>query len=182
MVQDLKGVGANLQEHPNLLNIYRAAGKLGLTRHLRVDRAVWEVARWAVSGTGPFASAGTMANIFTRTRAGLDRPDVQIIAMPVHQHAELWFPWVTPPPVYAFTARVGILHAQSRGWVRLRSADPLDHPLIRFNLLTEEADMESMVRAVRISRDIFSQSPIRSLITEELLPGAQWQTDRSAWS
>jgi choline dehydrogenase len=149
VVQDLKGIGENPQEHPNLLNIYRTGGKLGLSRHLRLDRAALEVIRWALFGTGPFATAGTIANIFTRTRPGLELPDIQIIAMPIHQHAELWFPWVTKPPVYAFTARVGILHALSRGWVRLRSSDPLDYPRIRFNMLTEQADMDAMARNCR---------------------------------
>jgi choline dehydrogenase len=177
VVQDLKGVGENLQEHPNLLNIYRANGKLGLARHLRLDRAIWAVMQWAMRGAGPFATAGTMANIFMRTRPELERPDVQIITMPVHQHAELWFPLLTKPPVYAFTARVGILHAVSRGWVRLRSSNPLDHPRIRLNMFAEQADMNVMVNALKISRDIFSQSPMRELIAEELLPGKQWQTD-----
>jgi choline dehydrogenase len=177
VVQDLTGVGENLQEHPNLLNIYRANGKLGLARHLRLDRAAWAVMRWAMRGAGPFATAGTMANIFLRTRAELDRPDVQIIAMPVHQHAEIWFPLLTRPPVYAFTARVGILHALSRGWVRLRSPNPLDPPRIRLNMFTEPADMDAMVKAVKISRDIFSQSPMRELIVEELLPGKHLQSE-----
>ena len=177
VVHDLKGVGENLQEHPNLLNIYRANGKLGLARHLRLDRATLAVMRWALFGAGPFATAGTMANIFLRTRPELERPDVQIIAMPIHQHAELWFPLLTKAPVYAFTARVGILHALSRGWVRLRSSDPLHLPRIRLNLFAEAADMDAMVTAVRISRDIFSQSPMRDLIAEELLPGKSFQTD-----
>jgi choline dehydrogenase len=177
VVHDLKGVGENLQEHPNLLNIYRANGKLGLARHLRLDRATLAVLRWALFGAGPFATAGTTANIFLRTRPELERPDVQIIAMPIHQHAELWFPLLTKAPVYAFTARVGILHALSRGWVRLRSSDPLHLPRIRLNLFAEAADMDAMVTAVRISRDIFSQSPMRDLIAEELLPGKSFQTD-----
>ena len=177
VVHDLKGVGENLQEHPNVLNIYRANGKLGLARHLRVDRATWAVIRWALFGAGPFATAGTMANIFMRTRPELERPDVQIIAMPIHQHAELWFPLVTKPPVYAFTARVGILHASSRGRVRLRSSDPLDHPRIWLNLFAEHSDLEAMVKAVRISRDIFSRPPMRELIDGELLPGKEHQSD-----
>ena len=97
--------------------------------------------------------------------------------VPVHQHAELWFPLLTKPPVYAFTARVGILHALSRGWVRLRSSNPLDLPRIRFNMFTEQADLDAMVNAVKISRDIFRQSPIRELIAEELLPGKHLRTD-----
>jgi choline dehydrogenase len=177
VIQDLKGVGENLQEHPNLLNIYRTQGKVGLARHLRFDRAAWAAMRWMLLGSGPFATAGTTANIFIRTRSELQRPDVQIIAMPVHQHAELWFPFLTKPPVYAFTARVGILHALSRGWVRLRSSDALEWPRIRFNMFAEPADLDAMVAAVKISRDIFSQCPMPELIAEELLPGKQCQSD-----
>jgi len=177
VVQDLPGVGENLQEHPNLLNIYRANGKLGLSRHLRLDRASWAVVQWALTGEGPFSTAGTMANIFLRTRPELERPDVQLIAMPVHQHAELWFPMLTKPPVYAFTMRVGILHALSRGWVKLRSADPLDLPRIRFNMLAEKADLDAMIKAVRISRDLFARAPMRDLVSEELLPGPACQSD-----
>jgi len=177
VVQDLKGVGENLQEHPNLLNIYRTRDKVGLTRYLRLDRATLSVMRWALFGDGPFATAGTMANIFMRTRPGAEIPDVQIITMPVHQYAELWFPGLTKAPTFAFTARVGILHALSRGWVRLRSANPLDLPRIRLNMFTHPDDMGAMVNAVRLSRDLFDQSPMRELIAEELLPGKDLRTD-----
>ncbi len=97
--------------------------------------------------------------------------------MPVHQHAALWVPWLTRKPVYAFTARVGILHALSRGWVRLRSSDPRDFPRIRFNMFAEQADMDAMVNAVKLSRDIFGQHPMRGLVAEELLPGEQLRSD-----
>lgn len=177
VVHDLPGVGQNLQEHPNLLNIYRANGKLGLSQYLRLDRATLAVLQWAATGKGPFSTAGTMANMFLRSRPDLERPDVQLIAMPVHQHAEMWFPLITKPPVYAFTVRIGILHAQSRGWVKLRSADPFDLPRIRFNMLTEQADVDAMVSAVRVSREIFDQSPMRELVSEELSPGANLQSD-----
>jgi choline dehydrogenase len=177
VIHDLKGVGENLQEHPNVLNIYRTNGRLGLSRHLRLDRAAVAVLRWALLGNGPFAMAGTMANIFIRTQSNLERPNVQIIAMPVHQHADLWFPLLTKPPLFAFTARVGILHALSRGWVRLRSSNPLDLPRIRFNMFNEPADLQGMVSAVRISRGLFRQPPLRDLIAQELLPGNQFQSD-----
>lgn len=174
---DLKGVGENLHEHPNLLNIYRANGKLGFTRHLRADRATLSVLRWALFGEGPFTTAGTTANIFMRTRPELESPDIQIITMAVHQHAELWFPGLTKPPVYAFTARIGVLHALSRGWVRLRSSDPLDLPRIQFNMFTEQADLDTMLKAIAMSRNLFNQEPLRNLVSEELLPGPQVQSE-----
>lgn len=177
VAHDLPGVGSNLLEHPNLLNIYQARGKLGLTKHLRFDRAALAVLRWLFLREGPFTTAGTTANIFLRTRQDLDRPDIQIITMPVHQRADLWFPIVTKPPVYAFTARIGVLHTLSRGWVRLRSSDPLDRPRIRFNMFTEQADVDAMVQALKISRNLFNQQPQRGLIERELLPGEQFQSD-----
>jgi choline dehydrogenase len=177
VVRDMPGVGQNLHEHPNLLNIYRAAGNIGLTRHLRLDRATFAVLRWALFGSGPFTSGGTTANVFMRSRDGLVRPDIQIITMAVHQHADLWFPGVTKPPTFAFTARVGILHALSRGWVKLRSADPLDYPRIRFNMFEEPADMAAMIKALRLSRELFAQAPMADLVAGEMLPGLQAQSD-----
>jgi choline dehydrogenase len=173
----LPGVGANLIEHPNLLNIYRMNGKLGFTRFLRFDRAALAVMEWYLRGTGPFVTAGSVANLIMRSRPGLDRPDIQIISVSVHQHARLWFPLFTAAPVYALTARIGVLHPKSRGWVRLASADPLAAPRFCFNMLTDPADVESMVRAVKISRELHAQTPLRDLIAEELTPGPNVRTD-----
>ncbi len=176
-LHDLPGVGENLIEHPNLLNIYQTRGKLGFTKFLRFDRAALAVLQWYLSGAGPFTTAGSVANIFMRSRAGISRPDIQIVTVSVHQHAQLWFPWVTKPPVFALTARIGVLHPQSRGSVRLRSSDPLDAPLIRFNMLTEAADVEVMVRAVKACRELYGQTPLREIISSELLPGPDVRTD-----
>jgi choline dehydrogenase len=177
VVHHLPGVGENLIEHPNLLNIYRLRGEGGFTRYLRFDRAALAVAQWYLRGTGPFITAGSVGNLIVRSREGLGRPDIQIVSVSVHQHARLWFPLLTAPPVYALTARIGVLHPQSRGWVRLRSADPLATPRFCFNMLTERADVDSMVRALHICRELYAQTPLRELIREELLPGPNVRTD-----
>jgi len=177
VAHDLPGVGQNLLEHPNLLNIYRAKGELGLTRFLRWDRAALSVLKWFFLRGGPFTTAGTVANIFLKSRPELERPDIQLITMPVHQHGELWFPGLTRKPTYAFTSRVGVLHTLSRGWVKLRSSDPLDLPRVRFNMFAEKTDLDAMVRAVKLSRTLFSQQPQCNLIEKELLPGENFQTD-----
>ena len=177
VLHDLPGVGENLIEHPNLLNIYRLRGKLGFAKFLRFDRAALAVAQWYLMGTGPFVNAGSVANLILRSREGLSRPDIQIVSVSVHQHATLWFPLLTAPPAYALTARIGVLHPQSRGWVRLRSADPLALPRFRFNMLTEPADVEAMVRALKICRELHAQTPLGEIITEELLPGPHARTD-----
>ncbi|HEV7716916.1 MAG TPA: GMC family oxidoreductase N-terminal domain-containing protein [Steroidobacteraceae bacterium] len=177
VVHDLPGVGENLIEHPNLLNIHRLRDKLGFTRFLRFDRAALAVLRWRLRGDGPFATAGTVANLFLRTQPDLPRPDLQIVTMSVHQTAGLWFPFVTKPPTYALTARIGVLHPRSRGWVRLRSANPLDAPRIQFNMFCDGHDLDTMVAGVKMSRELFAQAALRELIESELMPGSDVRTD-----
>ena len=176
-IHDLPGVGQNLGEHPNILNIYQARGTEGLTKHLRMDRAAALTARWLLRKDGVFATNGAAANVFLRTQSGLDRPDVQLICMSVSNTADLWFPGMTPPPVYAFSVRVGALHPRARGWVKLRSANPEDSPRIFNNMFGEPEDLDTMVRGLRACREIYGQSPQRDLIAREIYPGAAAQTD-----
>jgi choline dehydrogenase len=177
VLHPLPGVGENLIEHPNLLNIYRLKDGLGITKDLRYDRAALAVLQWKLFGSGPYTTAGTVANLIVRSSDRASRPDIQIIDVAVHQHATLWFPGLTPPPVYGLTARIGVLHPKSRGWVRIRSGNPADLPRFQFNLLKEPEDVAAMVHALRLSRELHAQSPMGQLIVEELLPGAGVQSD-----
>ena len=169
-VHDLPGVGRNLAEHANIINEYDLKDDLGLTRHLRMDRALAAALRWRRHGDGPFAQTGTLANVFARTLPGLDRPDVQLMCLPMSGDARLWLPGQRPFPA-RLSARCGFLHPQSRGSVTLRSADPADPPRIRFNLFAEPEDLAGMVRALELSREIYASSPLRELLAHEVRPG-----------
>jgi choline dehydrogenase len=176
-LHDLRGVGQNLSEHPNYINFYRLREPRGVTRALRIDRATGLVARWFLRKDGIFASNGAAANIFLRTEAGLDRPDVQLTPSSVSGTAKLWFPGLTPPPMFGFNIRIGVMHPRSRGWVKLRSTNPQDKPRIQFNMYQAPEDMATMIRGIRACRHLFAQSPLREIIEDEFLPGVQRQTD-----
>ncbi|MFO1503517.1 MAG: GMC family oxidoreductase N-terminal domain-containing protein [Steroidobacteraceae bacterium] len=170
-VHALPGVGRNLVDHPNILNEYELKGGQGLTRHLRVDRAALAVLRWNLTHGGPFALTGTSANVFARTLPGLDQPDIQMMMLPISNNAELWGPGLARKPPFRLAVRTGYLQPKSRGWVKLRSANPVDAPRILLNLFDDPRDLDAMVRAVQLSRSIYSQSPLRELIRAEALPG-----------
>jgi choline dehydrogenase len=172
-VHDLPAVGRNLSDHPNIINEYDLVGSEGLTRHLRADRAARAAALWFARQSGPFAYTGTAANVFARSEEGLDRPDLQMMALPLSGDARLW----VRKPVSRLSVRTGYLAQKSRGWVKLRSADPRDAPRIFLNLFAEPGDLEGMIRALRLSRGIYSQSPLRELIARENLPGPEVQGD-----
>jgi len=174
---ELPGVGRDLADHPVVINEYELAVDAGLTRHLRADRAALAAARWFAEGAGPFAYTGTVANIFVRSTEGLDRPDMQMMCLPLSGDARLWLPGLQRKPVSKLSIRTGYLPLKSRGWVKLRSADPRDAPRIFLNMFAAEGDLDGMVRSLRLSRQIYAQSPLRELIARENLPGDALQSD-----
>ena len=68
----------------------------------------------------------------------------------------------------------------SAGWVRLRSADPLDPPAIHPNLLGDERDVETLLVGHKFMRGVFATEPLRRYVVEEFTPGASVQSD-DAW-
>ena len=176
-VHDLPGVGRDLADHPVVINEFDLVGDEGLTRHLRADRAAVAAWRWFARRSGPFAYTGTVANIFVRSTEGLDRPDMQMMCLPLSGDARLWVPGLQRKPVSRLSVRTGYLPLKSRGWVRLRSADPRDAPRISLNMFAAPGDLDGMVRSLQLSRRIYAQSPLRELIARENLPGPEVRSD-----
>ena len=175
---DLPGVGQNLSEHPNFAVAFRARGTESSTRDLRIDRAIVHLVSWVLTGAGPFGTNNTAGNIYLRSIAGLGRPDIQIIFTTLGLDSRLWFPGLTERPMYRYIARGGLLHPESRGWVKLRSDNPSDKPRIFFNMFGEQADLDTMIRATRYSRELFSYKPLADLVQNELTPGSGLRSDQ----
>jgi choline dehydrogenase len=176
-IHHLAGVGRNLTDHPNILNEYELKGEQGLTRHLRLDRAVLAVGRWLAWKDGPFAYVGSTANVFARSLARLDQPDIQLTYLPVSNSAALWVPGFGKKPAFRMSVRIGYLQPKSRGWVKLRSANPADAPRILMNAFDDPTDLAGMVRGIQLSRTIYKFSPLRDLVRREVLPGEDTVSD-----
>lgn len=71
----------------------------------------------------------------------------------------------------------GLVRPKSRGWVKLASADPTVYPRINPNYLGEPSDMEKMVKAVKISREIFATKAFARWVGAELMPADDPKTD-----
>lgn len=175
-VHDLPGVGQDLADHPVVINEWQLKDDLGLTRHLRADRATLASLRWMANGGGPFGQTGTLANVFTRLKPDADRPDVQMMCLPLSGDAQVWLPGMkrSPPRI---SVRTGYLPLKSRGWVKLRDADPRSAPRIFLNMFSSPGDMEGMVESIRLTRRIYEAEPLARLIAHEVLPGPVVQSD-----
>jgi len=178
-VVDLPGVGRNLSEHPLTFVLHAAEPRTFLTR-LRADRAVLSVIRWALSGTGPFATNACAGNVFLRTLPDLDRPDMQLTCPAGGSAAEpgarIWWP-ILEHPEHSLAVAVSMIREDSRGTVTLRSASPTDPPRILFNLFREKSDVARMIRGIRATREIYGQEPLKSLIRREIVPGPEKSSD-----
>jgi choline dehydrogenase len=174
---DLQGVGQNLIEHPFMFVGWNM--RPGAFRsELRVDRATAWVLLWGLFGRGLFATNGAAGNLFIRTDRRLDRPDMQFTCMSGEVAArELWFPLIGKKPPHTMGAGLSMIKQDSRGEVRLRSADARDPPRILFNLFKEQSDVDRAVRGLKAIRYIYAQEPLRGLVADEILPGASFSSD-----
>lgn len=177
-VHELMGVGRNLHEHPIIFTQFETRLKDTLMQDLRLDRATLQVLRWGLTRSGPFATNGAPANLFFRTpNLNSARPDIQVICSAVALDSQLWFPGLTAVPRHQFALAPNLLHPESTGWVRLRSADPADNPRIQFNFYAERSDLLTMVESVKTLREMMGSAPMAGVMRGEARPGPDVRTD-----
>jgi choline dehydrogenase len=176
---DLPGVGRNLQEHPGAALAFRSADPLAFDQQLRLDRLTRSVVQWRLTGKGPIARSPHTAMAFCRTRPELERPDIELLFFSATLDAQIWFPGWRKMIPSSVGASVWLMRPDSRGWVKLRSADPKDPPRILLNLLATQSDRDTLISGLRMVRDFMAVAPAASLVREEVLPGAQAVSDEA---
>ena len=176
-VLDRPDVGRNLQEHVNSFATFHLAKPISLQPLLRFDRMTMNVARWAVTGSGPAGSFPTSCVSFIRVRPESERPEIELLVSPVAPDGNMWFPGVKKPVGHRFSSRIAVLHPRSKGRVTLRSADPADPPRILWNLFDDPYDVETLRLGLRAVRRIFAAEPLAGVVAGEQRPGDAVQTD-----
>ena len=174
---DRQGVGANLQDHPAIGADYGYAVRSAFHRELRLDRLAFNMVRARLLGTGPAAVAPSAATAFVRSRPEIELPDIQLFFRPASFNAREWFPVLKPPAPETFAFRACHLRPESRGTVRLRSADPTAKARIRNDFLSTSTDRRAIRDAVRLIRTLASQPALDPYRGPEILPGPAVETD-----
>ncbi|MFZ1988669.1 MAG: GMC oxidoreductase, partial [Alphaproteobacteria bacterium] len=173
---DLPGVGQNYSEHAYTGMQFAVNQPVTMLSELRVDRATWAMLNWGLLGRGAFTTQIIASNAMIKTREGLVQPDMQVYYNPIRMDAGIWWPWQSPE--HRFSCALTLLHPLSRGWVKLRSADPADAPRIQPNLLADPADVATFVRAFRLIRKLVRTPPQSELTGKEITPGAEIESDQ----
>jgi choline dehydrogenase len=173
VVHDLPGVGENLQDH--LEFYFQVACTQPITLYTSVkwwNKALigsrWLLRKDGLGATNHFETCG-----FIRSRPGVPYPDIQYHFLPM----AVAYDGSTLAQEHGFQAHVGPMRSKSRGWVRLKSRDPLEKPKVFFNYLSEPDDWTEMRACVRLTREIFAQAPFDPYRGREIQPGEGVQND-----
>ena len=174
---DLPGVGKNLQDHLSVDVHHLRAGRGPFHAEMRLDRAALNMARAYMFGTGPGTVLPSRLHAFLKTERTLPVPDIQFLFRGAPARAHPWFPGVTPAYEDSFGLRPVMLHPESRGTVRLRSADPTAPVRIAQNFLASEHDVRTIREGVRLARDLARRPALDRVRGRETSPGPAARTN-----
>ncbi|HEY0682163.1 MAG TPA: GMC family oxidoreductase N-terminal domain-containing protein [Steroidobacter sp.] len=171
VIADLPGVGTGLQDHPLVPMVFHSRQPLRVRSATRADRIAWSALRWMFTGKGFLATQPLSSVAYYRSRPELDRPDLEFVLIPTSLDAKVWFPGIRPPSADLLSIYNIVMRPESRGSVRLRSANPQDPPAIQFNLLQSDRDVDLLRHAIGWTRDLMFASTMQRYVGEEALPG-----------
>jgi choline dehydrogenase-like flavoprotein len=171
VIQNLPGVGGNLQDHPSGKLLARCQQPISLL----AAESIGNIARYLLLKRGMLTSNGPEAVAFVRTQPDLEAPDIEIIFMPLTLLNE----GLAPPQEHGFTIGAMLFKPKSRGTVTLKSTNPSDAPVITANHLSDPdgSDLSTIISGMKIARRIASSPAFRSFGVEEIIPGAGATSD-----
>lgn len=175
VVKELPGVGENLQDHIQARFILETKKKITLNDDMANPlRQIRMGLSYIFQRKGPLGWWAGIAGAFIKTRPELDRPNVQFHLYPFSTDRK------DRPVLHrfsAFTLTVCQLRPYSRGYVRMKSADPLVPPAISPNYLSDPRDAEVLAAGMQVARRVVSAEPLAGIIRSEREPGPGVSSD-----
>jgi choline dehydrogenase-like flavoprotein len=175
VVQDAPGVGANLHDHVDVVQVVDTPGLselfgLSLPGAVNALRGIFE---WRRARTGMLTTNFAEAGGFIKSHPDEPLPDLQLhfVIGKLIDHGR------KPSFGHGYSCHVCLLRPKSRGALTLASSDPFAAPLIDPNFLGERDDLVKMVRGFKLMRAILGQPALAGYRGRELPASAVAQTD-----
>ena len=173
VAHDIRGVGQNLNDHPDFVLKYECLEPISLWPKTRpVARTLCGI-QWLLTRRGICASNQFDVVACIRSAPGVVYPDIQLTITPLALDETTW----SPIPGHTFQIHVGLMRTSSRGRIELRDRDPATPPRILANYLSDGRDREVMRKGVRLVRELVEQPAFSGVRGKEIFPGEQAQSD-----
>ncbi len=181
VIADLPGVGENLQDHYVMGVTYRLKpGTISVNELTKGPRFLGEILKYAFQRKGLLTLSAAHVAAFCKSRPDLSGPDIQFHILPASQNLEKAMsgkmeldgaPGLTIAPCQ--------VRPESRGTIRIKSADPTVYPAIAPNYLSDPLDQEVAVAGLKWARKIAAQPALAPYIDHEMLPGPDFSNDEA---
>ena len=171
---DMPGVGDDLQDHLQVRIQYRCTEPITMNDVVNNWRQrIGAGMRYALFRKGLLAIGAGYAGGFFRTSANVATPDVQVHFIIFSGEAS----GAALHPFPGFIASICQLRPESRGFVRIKSADPAAPPAIQPRYLSDPIDRDTVVAGLKLLRGIMAQPAMQHYIAEERVPGPKVTSD-----
>ena len=174
VLRDLPGVGENLRDHYTVRMVWRARNTRTLNEISRGWRLGLEIAKWLAGRPSILALSPSLVHVYWKSRPELTRGDIQVLFTPGSYKEGLAYV-LDDFPGMSCGARQQ--RPESRGHVRLSSANPQEAPMVQPNYLVDPLDQAVLLTAIKLARQLMGSGPMAEYFEAENLPGAGVATD-----
>jgi choline dehydrogenase len=173
-IADMPGVGADLQDHLQVRMQFHCTEPITANDVVNDWRYRYAAGvRYFLTRKGLLAIGAGYAGAFFRTRPELATPDVQIHFLIFSTETA----GAAVHPFSGFMASICQLRPESRGLVRIKSADPAVPPAIQPRYLSAQLDRDTVVDGLKVLRRVMDQPVMCKLIAKEHAPGEKCVSD-----
>jgi choline dehydrogenase len=173
VVHDLPGVGENLQDHLEVYIQHACTQPISMQKYMKLRYRLPIGAAWLFLRKGPGATNHFEGGGFVRSNDEVAYPNLMYHFLPI----AVRYDGSAPAGGDGYQVHVGPMYSDARGSVKITSRNPRVHPALRFNYLSTEQDRREWVEAIRVTRNILSQSAMAPYDGGEISPGAEVETD-----
>jgi choline dehydrogenase len=172
VVADLPGVGENLQDHLEVYVQYACKQPVSVAPAMKYRNRPMVGAKWLFGRTGPGATNHFEGGGFARSNEDVPYPNLMFHFLPI----AIRYDGSAPAGGHGYQVHIGPMYSDSRGSVRIVSADPSVHPALRFNYLSTDTDRREWFEAIGVARHILNQPALDPYNGGELSPGPSVST------
>jgi len=174
VVHDLPGVGENLSDHFSVRIVARVKNIRTLNEIATGVSLGGQIARWMLGMPSVLALSPSLVYFFCKSRDGLPAPDLQGVFTPA-SYKQGYVGMLDSYP--GMTCGVWRHRPDSRGYVRLRSRDAFDDPLIQPNYLQDPRDQQGLLDGIHLARRLLQTPELAHFVESETLPGSAARSD-----
>ncbi len=177
VVHDLAGVGENLQDHLEVYIQHACRQPVSMQPALKLWKRPWIGFKWLFFRRGEGATNHFEAGGFVRSNDDVKYPNLMFHFLPIAIRYDGSTPADGRKIEHGYQVHIGPMYSDSRGSVKITSADPRVKPALRFNYLSTDEDRREWVEAIHVTRSILGAAAFAPFSDGEISPGAEVQTD-----